>query len=205
MEPLNPVHGVRAPCPRPGLWRCVGCLAVCVWLGPCVPTTGAHDVVSAEYQIKAVFLFNFLQFVEWPPESSLAEDEPIRIGVLGDDPFGVALDEAVRGERVRGRPLTVSRARRAEQLRDCHLLFISKSEGGGLDAILPAFAHRPVLTVSDADGFARQGGIIAFYPEGKKVRFEINVGSARSAGLKISSELLHLGRIIDTETDGEGS
>lgn len=162
----------------------------------------AQGPTPREYQIKAVFLFNFLQFVKWPPEAFPEPDTPLRIGVLGEDPFGSALDEVVRDETVRDRPLVVQRSRRLEDLQDCHLLFISRSESRRIEEILSQLRGRPVLTVSEIDGFARQGGVIAFYPEGKKVRFEINADAGRHAELKLSSQLLSLGRVIGQQTAG---
>ncbi len=179
---------------RIGLLMVVGLLVFMASPQPLPAQTSAR-----EYQVKAVFLFNFLQFVEWPPAAFPNDDTPIRIGILGDDPFGPALEETVRDETINKRRLVVSRSHRVEDLRDCHLVFISKSESRRIDAILAQFSNRPVLTVSEVDGFARQGGIIAFYQDGKKVRFEINPGTAQRLGLKMSSELLRLGKIVGQE------
>jgi hypothetical protein len=165
----------------------------------------AQSAATREYQIKAVFLFNFLQFVEWPATAFPGPDTPLLIGVLGDDPFGPALEEAVRGETVHNRRLLVRRSQRLDDLQDCQLLFISKSENRRVGEILSQLNGRPVLTVSELDGFARRGGVIAFYPDGKKVRFEINPASARLRGLKMSSELLGLGRIVGDEVAGGGT
>jgi hypothetical protein len=153
-----------------------------------------------EYQIKAVFLFNFLQFIEWPPTAFADDRTPLRIGVLGDDPFGPALEQAIRDESIQNRRLVVARSHRVEDLKDCHLVFISQSESRRIDAILAQLNERPVLTVSEIQGFAQHGGIIAFYHDGKKVRFEINPATAQRLGLKMSSELLRLGRVVGQES-----
>lgn len=185
--------------PPPGIRALLLLLALAV--SACAaPLASAETTPSREYQVKAVFLFNFLQFVDWPPASFPDDTAPLRIGVLGDDPFGPALEEAVRGESIRNRTLVIRRAHRVEDLADCQLLFICKSEQRKIDAILGRLATRPVLTVSEAAGFARQGGIIAFYQDGKKVRFEINPSVAQKSGLKLSSQLLGLGRIVGAET-----
>jgi hypothetical protein len=164
----------------------------------------AQSSPSREYQLKAVFLFNFIQFVQWPDAVFPEPGTPIRIGVLGDDPFGQALDEAVRDETVRGHKLVVLRSRRLEDLQDCHLLFIGKSEARRIGEILALIDRRPVLTVGETDGFARNGGIIAFFSEGNKVRFEINPVSAQRQGLKLSSQLLGLGRIVAADAPQGG-
>jgi hypothetical protein len=158
--------------------------------------TPAQVPVPNEYQVKAVFLFNIVQFVEWPPRAFASSDTPICIGVLGDDPFGTALEETVRGETVQNRKLIVQRSHRAENLKDCQLIFISKSETERLPGILGELDPVPALTVSETQGFAQRGGIINLYLAANKVRFEINPSAARRKGLKISSELLSLGKII---------
>jgi hypothetical protein len=159
----------------------------------------AQLAVSREYQIKATFLFNFVQFVEWPKEAFTSSDTPICIGVLGEDPFGAALEDTVRGETVQNRKLIVQRSRRMESLKNCHLVFISKSETEQVPGILGALDPASVLTVSETQGFAQHGGIINLYLAGNKVRFEINPAAAHRKGLKISSELLSLGKIVEAE------
>ena len=191
----------------PLAWLRTGLLlaAVAVALALAPPTAQAQTSASREYQVKAVFLFNFLQFVEWPASTFPDSGTPISIGILGDDPFGTALEETVRDETIHNRRMVVRRSHRLDDLQDCQLLFISKSENRRMADILARLSDRPVLTVSELDGFARQGGIIAFYPDGKKVRFEINTATARRLGLKLSSQLLGLGRIIGADTAKEGT
>ena len=180
-----------------GFRRGVAFLGLALWLlGPAAGGVRAAPAPSREYQIKAVFLYNFVQFVDWPAKAFAGPDEPIRIGILGDDPFGPAIDEAVRGESVRSRPLVVIRARSLEELADCQLIFFAKSEGRDVAEQIARLGGRPVLMVGDDPDFARRGGAIAFYPEGKRIRFEINVEVARRLGLKMSSELLELGKIV---------
>jgi hypothetical protein len=153
-----------------------------------------------EYQIKSVFLFNFAQFVEWPAQTFPEPQSPIIIAVLGDDPFGRYLDETVRGERVNNRPLVVRRYHRLEDVPQiCHVLFIGKDMQRQLTNVFARLKGRNILTVADISRFARNGGTIQFTTEENKIRLEINVGSARAAGLNISSKLLRLARIIDSE------
>lgn len=153
---------------------------------------------SKEYQVKAAFLFNFAQFVEWPDTVFTAPDAPFCIGVLGDDPFGAALDEAVRDETISGHKMIVQRARQVADLKSCQMIFVSKSEKSHLPEILAAVGSRMVLTVGEVPGFARSGGEINFFLEGTKVRFEINPGAAQNCGLRFNSQLLSLGRIVTT-------
>jgi hypothetical protein len=154
------------------------------------------ELVAREYQIKAVFLFNFAQFVEWPPEAFRGADEPFVIGILGDDPFGPYLDEAVRGEKVNNRSISIVRFARPVDITTCHILYISRSEAGRLDQILSAIKGRSILTVSDVDQFSRLGGMIRFVTENNKVRLRIDNEAAKSAGLKISSKLLRPSQLV---------
>lgn len=170
------------------------------FLVACVAAFAPHQMcaqsgVSKEYEIKAAFLFHFTQFVEWP-STNATNAIPFRIGVPGDNPFGNALNEIVKGESVHGHKLIVEYSQDVEDLTNCRILFISNHEQQHLPAILEKLRGRPILTVSDCDGFARQGGIIAFYLNAGKVRFQINPEAADRAGLKLSSQLMRLGQIV---------
>ena len=156
----------------------------------------AQTAPAQEYQLKAVFLFNFAQFVEWPPQAIPDRQVPLVIGVLGEDPFGAYLDETVRDEKVNNRPLAVQRYRRVEEIKSCHVLFISRSESDRLDEIFAGLKGRNILTVSDADGFAQRGGMIRFVTEKNKIRLRINLDAAKAANLTISSKLLRPAEIV---------
>lgn len=178
--------------------------AVCL----CAPSTlevSAAAPVVREYEVKAAFLFNFAQYVEWPAEAFQSPATPIIIGILGDDPFGEALDRIVRGETVRNRPIAIHRSRQIENLKHCHLLFVSKSERGRLARVFATLVGKHCLTVGETDRFAHNGGIINFRQQGANVRFEINLGAARQTGLTISSKLLRLASIVGSERAKEGN
>lgn len=147
---------------------------------------------ATEYQVKAVFLFNFAQFVEWPRDAFRDGNAPLVIGVLGQDPFGNYLDETVRGESANNRQLIVQRYRRVEDAKNCHVLFISRSESDRLDQIVAGLKYRKILTVSDGGGASGRGVIIRFVTEQNKIRLRINVEAAKAANLTISSKLLRL-------------
>lgn len=157
----------------------------------------ARAADSVEYPVKAAFLYNFTRFVEWPG-GALASSPQVTICVLGHDPFGAALDEAVAGKRVEGRPLAVRRLSGLEDLQPCPVLFVSASEEGRLPEILRRLQGAPVLMVGDSPEVARRGGVIGFYLEGNKVRFEVNPAAARAAGLKVSAKLLSVARVSPT-------
>jgi len=148
-----------------------------------------------------VFLFNFTQFVEWPAEAFADPTAPLVIGVLGEDPFGAFLDETVRGERANGRSLIVARYRRIQEIGNCQVLFISRSESDRLGQILASLAGKPILTVADVDGFTRRGGVIRLATLSGKIRLRINLDSAKAAKLTISSKLLRPAQIVASGED----
>jgi YfiR/HmsC-like len=149
-----------------------------------------------EYQVKAVFVYNFSRFVEWPPQAFTAPNEPFVIGILGSDPFGARLDEAVRGEQIDQHPLVVRRFRNLGEISDCRILYIDRSARAEVQQVLAALDHRSTLTVSDLDGAAERGVMIQFTTENNRIRLRINVESARAAGLTISSKLLRSAEIV---------
>ena len=156
----------------------------------------AQTAPSREYQIKAVFLFNFAQFVEWPATAFAGPGSPIVIGVLGESPFGAYLDETVLGEKVNNRPVAVQRYSRVEEIKTCHILFISRSEANHLEQILVSLKDRSLLVVGDGDDFARRGGMIRLATIQNKVRLIINVEAAQGANLTISSKLLRSAEVL---------
>lgn len=148
-----------------------------------------------EYEVKAAFLFNFIKFVEWPVEAfaDVANDAvPVTIGVSGENPFGNALDEAVRGKMVAGHRILVKRVRSTDDLARLHVLFLSDSDRERVGQFLQRIGDKSVLTISDIEQFCQSGGVIAFLTEHGKVRFEINLTAAERHRLKISSRLLTL-------------
>ncbi len=154
---------------------------------------------SREYDLKAAFLFNFAQFVEWPQDAFAEVNSPIVIGVLGDDPFGKTLDEIVANETLRNRKIVVRRCRSVQEAETCQILFISRSETSRLDGILESLDGKSVLTVGESDRFPNSGGMISFVVVQNKLRVKINVITAKAAKLTISSQLLRQAEIVDAK------
>jgi hypothetical protein len=157
---------------------------------------GAQTGGPTEYQVKAVFLFNFAQFVDWPADAFSGPATPLVIGVLGDDPFGDFLDQTVRHEHLGGRPFQVRRYQSVDEIKTCHILFISRPDGNRPEEILAGLKHRPLLTVSDADGFAQRGGMIRFVTDRSRIRLQLNLEAAAAAHLTISSKLLRVAELV---------
>lgn len=161
--------------------------------GDKVPLGEAASPPPLEYQVKAAFLYQFVNFVEWPPHA--LRNHTIIIGVLGDSPIAEALT-AIEGEEAKGRTVTVKRFKELDDLEFVHILFISPDATGRLKEIRKRLAGSSTLEVSEVAGFARNGGMINFITVGNKIRFEINVEAAEQARLKISSQLLKLAKIM---------
>lgn len=166
---------------------------------------GRSRADDLESQVKAVFLYNFAKFVEWPPEAFEGAGDPVTFCVVGDDPFGEILGTVVEGETLTGRRLIVHRTRDLGEIRDCHVVFVPRSEQGRQERILDTVRNRGVLTVGEADGFLTGGGIIRFVLEQNKVRFDISLEAAESSRLKLSSKLLRLARTIHAPPAGQGA
>ena len=159
------------------------------------------QTATKEYKLKAVFLFNFTQFVNWPPSAFAAANTPLTIGVLGEDPFGSYLTDTVTGEKVYGHELVIQHFQTVEQVTNCQVLFISRSEADHLQTILAQLKNQSILTVSDAEGFSKEGGIIRFTTRENKIRLKINLGAAKAANLTISSQLLRLADVVEPGKD----
>lgn len=151
---------------------------------------------SREYELKAVFLFNFSQFVEWPPASFPTAQAPLVIGILGKNPFGSYLEELVTGEKVNGHAVTIQYYNSVEEIRACHILFINLAETKKTERAIGDLKGRNILTVSDASDFSAEGGMIRFFTRDNKIKFEINLEASKAAALTISSKLLRLAEIF---------
>lgn len=158
----------------------------------CPLTLKAQSRVE-EYQLKAVFLFRFAQFVEWPTNSA---NGPLTFCVVGGDPFHGDLEKAIQGKSVSGRDVRVRYPKQVREAKECHVTFIQADENTLLRELLSMIGDMPVLTIGESDDFLQQGGIIRFCMEDSKVRFEINQAAAQKAHLNISSRLLLLAKNV---------
>ncbi len=156
----------------------------------------AQTPAPREYQIKAAFLFNFTQFVEWPATSFSTDKDPFIIGILGDTPFGSYLEELVSGEKVNGHRIVVQYFRDLEEIKICHILFINLSQTTRLEQVVAGLKGRTILTVSDMAGFLQAGGILRFFTKNNKILIQINPEAGKKANLVISSKLLRLSELF---------
>lgn len=169
------------------------CFAVCAVLSLLLTPHAAAS--SREYAIKAAFLYHFTRYVQWPSAAGSADDVFV-VGVLGDDPFGEHLAEITKKKTADDRKIAVRRFKELDEYTPCHILFVSASEADQLEATLAKLRGAYALIVGDTGGYARRGVMVNFYLEQNKVRIEVNRGAAEREGLKISSKLLRLARIV---------
>jgi len=151
---------------------------------------------TSEYEIKAIYLYNFLKFVQWPENSCMMHDgRSHRIGVLGDSPFNEVLRDLQEKLREKDKDLEIffyGPYRESMDLSCCCLLFITSTEKDNLADILSQLEGRPVLTVADTDGFFNQGVMITLVSQKNKIRWVINRQPVAESGLKLNSKLLDI-------------
>jgi len=149
-----------------------------------------------EYQVEAVYLYNFGRFVEWPSRVAPTKSDVFTICVLGEDPFGRTLDATFAGATIENRSVVARRISSPNESADCQILFLSSSEASRLSKIIESLNKTAVLTVSDMPQFSQRGGMIQFVLEGNRVRFEVNLNATQKAGLTLSSELLKVATAV---------
>jgi hypothetical protein len=176
------------------------CVLACLTplMSPVVDAQG----MANEYQVKAAFLYNFAKFVQWPDGTFANSTSALTVCVLGKDPFGKALDDAILGKRIAEHPAILARGRRIQDLPECQIIFVSASDSPQLPEILRALHGRKALVVGETENFAGAGGAIEFVLEANRVRFAINTDAADRAGLKVSSKLLALATIVHDSAAG---
>jgi hypothetical protein len=156
-----------------------------------------QPTVTSEYQLKAAFLFNFLQFVDWPTNAFDSPDQSIALCILGPDPFGAELDSVIAGERINGRSIEIRRLTEVVPAANCHLLYVNVRSRQGLRRALEQLRGLPVLTVSDATAFSGEGGMIEFVRQEDRIRLRVNLRAASEARLRLSSKLLRRSEIVE--------
>jgi hypothetical protein len=179
------------------------CRILCRW-GILILST-AHAIILPAYaqtisrqEYNAAFLFHLANFVTWPENPAKRNTTPIVIGVLDGNPLGKAFEKVLQGKAINQRPILLKRFASVADIETCHLLYLSISDRDIIDA-----AHaRHILTVSDIPHFAKKGGIVGITLD-NPARFEINLDAADEAGIRISSQLLSLARIVRSRRGAE--
>jgi len=159
---------------------------------------GAHPAAqrSLEYEVKAAYLYNIVNFVTWPPDAFTSPGDFLHICVYGTDPFGPLLDRTMLGGTANRRPIAILRIDDPEALRECQVVFLPGGNTDRIDQAVRATAGRPALTVGEAADFLRRGGIIGLAVDGGRVRLDINLSAASGRHLVLSSRLLQVARVV---------
>ena len=157
------------------------------------------QIATREYQVKAAFLFNFSQFVEWPAQTFANPESRAVIGIFGKDPFGTYLEETIVNETINKHPLVIQHFNTVDEITNCQILFINLNDKNQLRLLIEKLKGKNILTVSDANNFAKMGGMVRFYIKDDKINIQINLDAAKEENLIISSKLLKLAEIVKTD------
>lgn len=152
-------------------------------------------------ELKAAFVYQFGNFVQWPNDAFESPEAPLVICIVGNDAMADMLTQSTRNKTLNGHPIHVVKVDPGDKLPASHIVFLDASEYRQSQDLLDKLDAQPVLTVGDDDDFIRDGGVIRLYKQGSKLRIEINVEAADRAGLKISSKLLSLARVVHGASD----
>lgn len=152
------------------------------------------DSTVAEYQLKAAYLFNFAKFTEWPA-AALPAGAPVTVCVTGRDPFGEMLS-GIETKTIQNRPVRIRRGVRIDDLRGCHLVFVGDGDERRLPELFRNAEAASALTLGDTEGFVDHGGTIGLVTRDNRILFDVNMDSARRAGLRLSSQMLKLARTV---------
>jgi hypothetical protein len=188
---LRPVRGGPHPARR-----IFFCLLLSYLLGGMPTEVRAQGEDDAEYKVKLAFLFNFAQFIQWPPDAFQDANAPLMVCVAGADPFHSEIEQELRGRIVGGHPIEIRKFRSNDQPAVCHIIFIPAGEKKLAEKLVAAAKGSNTLTVGETKGFADMGGVINLTVEQNRLRFEINLDAAMQTRLKISSKLLALAKIV---------
>jgi hypothetical protein len=156
---------------------------------------------ATENQVKAAAVYNVIAFTDWPTEAFPSSDAPLVLGILGEGPIATLLDQFIRGEKWRGHPIVIERYASIREMQNCHVLFVARSQAANWSTIREGCGDRPILAVSDGDGFAAHGGHVQLVIADNKLRILVNLAATRAGRLQLSSGLLHLATIIGPAPD----
>jgi hypothetical protein len=171
-------------------------LTLLILAGPVGPLCADAQQVPTDSQVKAAMIYNLAKFVEWPGEGVAGNTVPLTICWLGEGRLTAEL-QAIQGKSIRNRPVVVRHAQRPGEIGDCQILVLDESQRDQLPAILKLANWSNIFTISDMKGFAAAGGMLGFFNEGGKIRFEINLDVIEQSKVKVSSQILSLAVIVE--------
>lgn len=194
----NNGEAAHEPHTRLRVFTCLVVLGLLLALSPAALSQSDDD---AEYRVKLAFLYNFAQFIQWPPEAFHDQAAPLTLCVAGQNPFRGEIEQELRGREVNGHPVEIKKLRPNDDPKACHMVFVPASERKQTEKLLAALKGSSTLTVGETQGFADLGGIINLTLDQNKLRFEVNLDAAMQTQLKISSKLLALAKIVKVGRD----
>ena len=161
-----------------------------------IPLTFAQ-LQSEEYVLKAAYLERITRFTDWPEEIAMSDtSKPFIIKVIGENPFGTTLEQMYSTTKIKNKSVEIDYISKPKEIDDCHLLFISSSMEKKFPKIIEYTKDKPILTISDTEGFGDKGVLINLYLSEKRLRFEINETAVKESGLEMSYMLLKVAKII---------
>jgi hypothetical protein len=158
-----------------------------------------------ESQVKAMFVYNFLKFVEWPVDASVGATDPFVVLIIGEGATADATERFLESKTIGDRPVVVRRTQWDRSLAGARAAFVVEPDPKKLHRVLDAAAAAGVLTIGEGDDFTTRGGVIGLLVQDRKVRFDVDTSAAQSARLRVSSKLLALTRAVRSSTDRSGS
>ena len=173
-----------------------------VWILMMLGAQYAHakTLSGLEYHVKAGFIYNFAKFVEWPTTSFESNNNVIVLCFVSDNPLSEVLFD-LNDKIVSGKKIEVRKYKDDHDIEGCNIFFFGTADKTFIQQELIKLKNRNILTVGEIEGFAQMGGIINFFMEKNRLRFEVNVDAARKAGLKLSSQILMSAEIIKGEQE----
>ena len=190
---------------RPSALRALRWLIVAVAALASLTTDGSAQTASNEAEVKAAFVYNFLKFVDWPAHALPKPDQPFAIAIVGEGAVADAAETLLKGKRISVYPLVVVRVKAGEPLSDVHAVFVTGADPEKARRTLATRSNASILTIGDDAQFATRGGVIGLYVEDRRVRFEVNTDAADATGLRVSSRLLALARLVRSSANGQGA
>ena len=193
----------RIPCRHTrwtvALWTAV--IASLAWSTLTPPNAVGATGIEKAYRVKLAYLLNFASLIEWPEDSFTGSESPFVICHLGGSQTRALFDTAYADRMVERHPIEVRHPSGVGDVLGCHIIMITAERSEHAGGFIAAAAGKSILSVGENEGFALSGGMIGFYNDESKLRFEINRGVAESAKLRISSRLLQLARLVSSEDE----
>lgn len=185
----------------PRYYRRVLQLLIC-WLILCPTSSKADFLVGPEYEVKMGFIFNFANFVTWPDEAFDSSGESLLFCFASDHPAANVLFQ-LNDQSIQGRRLEVRKIESEIGSEKCHILFFGTDSKSFIRSGLTAIRGQHILTIGEIDGFAQMGGVINFFDQTNKLRFEVNIDAAKRENLKFSAQILQSAQRIVNETEAD--